>query len=674
MSIGAGLLDDVMRASVQERSEAGPEAQSYVVPLLLQWGLPDEDLPPWWTPQRDRELRKYWKREGLLASTIYNMQAILSTVGWTVEGEDTLVKRARQPLDDADFGAGLKTTIKKLAEDWFTQDNGMFLEIIGPGDPSGPLLEPPTGIAHLDAGRCWRSDDPEFPVWYLNEKTFKWHKLHWTRVAFSAANPSAQEEARGIGYCAVSRVAAFARIMRDTVRYKQEKIGGRQTRALIAASGIPKDAIEAAMKEAANAADNAGLVKFSAIPIIASPSAGKELNLQLLELAGVLDGFDWEDELTMYMYILALSFGMDARELWPATSSGATKADAEVQHRKAMRKGMGDFLGTLAHIFNQRVLPEGVTFEFKPKDAEEDQQQATLEKTRVDTVTLLIDKGVVTKRGAMTYLVNAGVLPAEYLTNEELADLKEPEPVVTPAPPSGTLPSMQDELDEQERGGSPPVVGDDEQKSLWRKLLQAVGIIKKKNIVSFRIRIQALFREYYRGTIESRFNFVDLMYSAITKGYREAWLEGAKESGIRSLDELTPEEQMTLQGLINTDFSYVLGVAEYIETRPHEDESAEISNLYDRAELWVNRYNAIKAQAQTMSAADKKYRWVYGDTEHCATCNALSGRVYRGSVWAVNVLPQSRRLDCGGWRCQCRLEETTDRVTPGRFPKSLLTN
>jgi hypothetical protein len=671
--MSAATLDDMMRTSVQERAEAGPDSRAYFVPLLLQWGLPDEDLPPWWTPQRDRELRKYWKREGLLASTIYNMQAILSTVGWTVEGKDELVTRARQPLDDADFGAGLKTTIKKLAEDWFTQDNGCFIEIIGPGNVSEPLLEPPTGIAHLDAGRCWRSDDAEHPVWYLNERTFKWHKLHWTRVAFSAANPSAQEEARGIGYCAVSRVAAFARIMKDTVRYKQEKIGGRQTRALIAASGIPKDAIETAMKEAANVADNAGLVKFSAIPIIAAPTAGKELNLQMLELAGLLDGFDWQDELTMYMYILALAFGMDARELWPATSSGATKADAEVQHRKAMRKGMGDFLSTIAHIFNQRVMPEGCTFEFSPKDAEEDQQQATLEKTRVEVAAALIDKGIVTKRGAMTYLVNAGVLPAEYLTNAELADLteQEPEDIV---PPGGTLPSTQDESDEREGGGSLPVAEDEAEKSIWRRLMKALGFIKKKSIVGFRIRLQALFREYYRGAIETRFNFVDLMYSSITQYYREAWLEGAKEAGITSLDELTPQEQMTLQGLINTDFSYVLGVAEFIETRPHENESADISGLYDRAELWVNRYNAIKAQAQTSAAADKKYRWVYGDTEHCATCNALNGRVYRGSVWSAHVLPQSRRLDCGGWRCQCRLEETSDRITPGRFPKSLLVN
>src|SRR5688572_14731792 len=114
------VFQEVMQASVQERAEAGPESQAFIVPMLLQWGLPDDDLPAWWTPARDQELRKYWKKEGLLASTIYNMQAILSTVGWTVEGDDDLVKRARQPLDDADFGAGLKTTIKKLAEDWFT--------------------------------------------------------------------------------------------------------------------------------------------------------------------------------------------------------------------------------------------------------------------------------------------------------------------------------------------------------------------------------------------------------------------------------------------------------------------------------------------------------------------------------------------------------------------------
>ncbi len=446
--------------SVQERASAQDDAQAFLVPLFLTWLDAVDDLPPWWTPARDQKLREFWRSEGLLASTIYTMQAILSTVGWVVEGSDEkLVAQARQPLDDAEFGEGLKVTIKKLAEDWFTQDNGMFLEILGPGDPAGPLTSQPTGIAHLDAGRCWRSGDPEYPVWYLSQRTAKWHKLHWTRVAFAATNPSAIEAARGIGFSAVSRVAAFAGIMRDTVRYKGEKVGGRQTRALVTISGAPKEAVETALEEAEKAADNAGRVKFSAMPIIAAPTPGAQIKADMLEFAGVLDGFVWQDEITMYMFVLSLAFGIDARELWPSTSSGATKADAEVQHRKAMRKGVGDFLTTLEFIFNRRLMPEGVTHTFKPKDSEEDQAQADLEKTRIDAAQVMVDSGIVTVKGAVTYLVNAGVLPPEYLVQQDLA---ETEPVETRTPPTATgQPVAQDNVDSTTPGSGAPTAADE---------------------------------------------------------------------------------------------------------------------------------------------------------------------------------------------------------------------
>lgn len=448
--------------SVQERAGAQTDAQSFLVPLFIAWLDAADDLPGWWTPNRDQELRKFWRREGLLASTIYNMQAMLATVGWVVEGADeTLVAQARKPLDDAEFGEGLKVTIKKLAEDWFTQDNGMFLEILGPGDPAGPLSGPPVGIAHLDAGRCWRSGDNEYPVWYMSQRTAKWHKLHWTRVAFAAANPSAIEQARGVGFCAVSRVAAMTNIMRDTIRYKGEKIGGRQTRAMITVSGAPKEAVALAIEEAERAADNAGRIKFSALPIIASPGAGAEIKASMLEFAGVPDGFVWQDELTMYMYVLALAFGIDARELWPTTSSGATKADAEVQHRKAMRKGFGDFLTTLEFMVNRWLMPEGITHTFKPKDNEEDQAQADLEQTRINAAKLMIDSGIVTVKGAVTYLVNAGVLPPEYLTQNDLA---ETEPVEAPAPaavpPSTGQPVAQNNIDTTQAGSGEPTATD----------------------------------------------------------------------------------------------------------------------------------------------------------------------------------------------------------------------
>jgi hypothetical protein len=433
---GRGELPGAAKDSMQSRlSGTVLGSDNYLLPMLVNWGEIADELPVWWSPARDQELRRMWHKDGILASTIYTMQAVLSTIGWVIEGSPKDVEASKVPFENAEFGEGFKVCIKKLIEDWLTQDNGIFLELIGPGNPELPLLTPPEGIAHLDAGRCWRTGDPEYPIWYMGFNR-SWKKVHWTRICYSAANPSAIELARGLGFSAASRVAAISRVMRDTVRYKMEKVSGRQTRAIMTVSGAPIKAVQLAMEEAERAADNADQMRFSAIPIIAAPSGGTKIEASLLELAKVPDGFTWENELQMYAYILALALGIDARELWPATQSGATKADAEVQHRKAMRKGVGDFISTIEFMANQRIVLGDAVFGFKPKDNEEDKAQADVEKVRVDTVSGMITSGVVTPRGALLYLVNKGVLPIEYLSNPVLAAAETtPQPLIEQAPP-----------------------------------------------------------------------------------------------------------------------------------------------------------------------------------------------------------------------------------------------
>lgn len=446
--------DSVQDRSRRRRANGSSDNAAAVMPvpvLMLGSASPISVLPPWWSRNRDIELRKYWKTEGLLASSIYTMQAIVSSTGFTIEGKPRLVTRARPAIDDAEYGAGFSVLLKKSCEDWLTQDNGFFWELEGPGNISSPLTEPVTRINHMDAGRCWRSGDPEHPVWYYSEVDFQWHKIHWTRVAFASPNPSSIELARGIGFCAVSRVEALSTVIKAIVKYKQEKTGGRHSRGILYGN-VPPDAVKRAFEAAGEVADNAELVHYSPYPYVGSPMAG-EVNLGLLELSSLPDGFEWESELTLYMYCIALALGVDARELWPATASGATKADAEVQHRKAMRKGVGDFLATAESMVNARVLPEGVTHTFKPKDNEEDQEQATIEKTRVETVEKLIGAGIVTVKGAALYLVNSGVLPEEYMDNEELSDAaKDPEEEAAAqeaAPESGDEPIVADETPDE---------------------------------------------------------------------------------------------------------------------------------------------------------------------------------------------------------------------------------
>jgi hypothetical protein len=57
-----------------------------------------------------------------------------------------------------------------------------------------------------------------------------------------------------------------------------------------------------------------------------------------------------------------------------------------------------------------------------------------------------------------------------------------------------------------------------------------------------------------------------------------------------------------------------------------------------------------------------KLQWVYGDTDHCETCLSLNGLVAYASEWAASPYhpqqPPNDYLDCGGWKCKCKLEPT----------------
>ena len=90
--------------------------------------------------------------------------------------------------------------------------------------------------------------------------------------------------------------------------------------------------------------------------------------------------------------------------------------------------------------------------------------------------------------------------------------------------------------------------------------------------------------------------------------------------------------------------------------------------------MWVNHWWEVYALAKAMASKNQKMIWVRGSTKvPCSSCIALGGRVYRHSVWLANgAIPPTRKTRCKGYRCLCRLRPTTDRITPGRFPKGVL--
>ena len=78
-----------------------------------------------------------------------------------------------------------------------------------------------------------------------------------------------------------------------------------------------------------------------------------------------------------------------------------------------------------------------------------------------------------------------------------------------------------------------------------------------------------------------------------------------------------------------------------------------------RIALWVATMRGVASVAQTWRRDDPLLMWVWNPVkEHCDDCFNFNGQVHRASEWRrMRIEPQSRLLQCGGWRCGCRFVE-----------------
>lgn len=183
-------------------------------------------------------------------------------------------------------------------------------------------------------------------------------------------------------------------------------------------------------------------------------------------------------------------------------------------------------------------------------------------------------------------------------------------------------------------------------------------------------RIENLVKALYKGTITAA-SFVDSMAALISRqitlAYREAWND--EGDGGKIPDYLTSASDEAI--LAQFDF-----VDQY--ARDIVDASVDktpIDPLLSRAALWANRYTENYNNAVALIALQNggKLEWVYGDTDHCETCQSLNGIVAFASEWnEIGVKPQTApndMLECGGWKCQCYLEPTDKRRTKNAMEK-----
>jgi hypothetical protein len=185
-----------------------------------------------------------------------------------------------------------------------------------------------------------------------------------------------------------------------------------------------------------------------------------------------------------------------------------------------------------------------------------------------------------------------------------------------------------------------------------------------KTFEFFRRTLTRLVRSLYNGFIGGEFveTISNLIRGQIIDAHVRAWNDEGGEG------DPPPYLRVHAEGMVSKQLEHVQGFyTDIVDARINQ---TSIDPLLMRSDMWANRYNeayndAVKYITQESGG---KLIWIYGEAEHCETCQSLNGIVAFASEWTTSGFkPQSAPnalLECGGWQCKCRLEVTTKRRTP----------
>lgn len=404
-------------SNVIEQPPAGvtPAGLSGVGNLIINVASAADTITPWGIrpKERDMQLRLFWPTEYVFASALFTTVAQYTSFGWSLLGPHRMVRITQEMLSGVQFGQGWEALMEPFLTDYFTQDNGAFLEVVRTEDnPRAPVVS----LNHLDSNRCERTGRYQEPVIYTDREGER-HTLKWHNVIAMSEFPSPIEEAYGVGYSALTRVLRAAQIMRDTGIIKAEKASGRFTRQVHLVGGVQTRIIEDAMLQKQNAADAQGYLRYIQPLIVASLDPTSRISKETIDLASIPEEYDEQKSLQTYITILAMAFGGDYQSYAPLPGGGiGSSVQSKILNMKSRGKGPGLFMKRMERTFNfYGILPRTVTFKYGEQDVAAQMEQTELRRARALEREIRVRSGEITTEVARQIAVDCGDLDERYL-------------------------------------------------------------------------------------------------------------------------------------------------------------------------------------------------------------------------------------------------------------------
>lgn len=596
-------------------------------------------LPDWGTKARDQALFELSHNpfNTMFVSVMSGLVKKIQSTPFVVKAGDEWGDYWQQLLAEADLGNGWSAFIGRVVMDFLRYDSGAFIEVIAGGDPNKPINSPIVGLANLDPLRCWFTGDSEYPVLYWAEGGGM-HRLHHTRVYQLVDMPDSAQYRRGFGLCALSR--AIAPVYQEIYiqQYMVQLFDDNPPPGFVLFGNISKQEAQAIVQQYRETRQtDSGGVFGRVIPLYGLDSEFKP-TIEFINFSAPPDKFDYEQTINTLARQMANAIGIDLNEFWELTGRNiGSSTQAEIMAQKSKGKFIGFILRELERFINN-LLPDGCSFEFAIRDETEENSKADIASKWMNVVTMA---GELLSVGEKRILLIQNVESIrDVLTDEEGNVVTLPNPV--PSTGQGENEVM---LEDDYIGNNNPdaVTLDDVDKAL----LQTIG--------AFATRMVNLVRGAL-GNVASLIVTKLGLQSNIAQQGTQAYIDGKIAGGEKMPVTLSDEDELALSQWRAEQNDYIKSLMDDIKSG-----KVNTSELEGRVPLWVNK-SLKKAYHLGLASTNNKqfYMWVLGNTiEHCTTCLTAHGQVHRLGTWVkAGILPQSNDLECGGWRCDCRLIPT----------------
>lgn len=242
---------------------------------------------------------------------------------------------------------------------------------------------------------CQRTGDPTFPVVYTHKPVGgpeKMYKFHHTRIIYRAQMSTTRRDMFGIGISGASRCVRSILRLDDINLLEDELLGARPISQLLFSRVISAEDMETAFTKAdtkiIEELGNLDRRRTSRSVFVSAQGPAdlvKASSIEAIDLKRLPEGYDPEVYMNLAVNIISMALGFDAREFWPATVRGATRADAEVQHLKSMRKTPGIWVGDFSKELDSKWCPSSCYITFDQQDDEQDRARAEIRQLRAQT-------------------------------------------------------------------------------------------------------------------------------------------------------------------------------------------------------------------------------------------------------------------------------------------------